>query len=89
MTNVIRGCKTVRELNTVVNKYFNEHSIRTKYSDQLRLSLKKQTDFTKAQQLVWNYILNQDFPTKSNDTKVVRHKGGAIGGMECHSYGHR
>lgn len=46
MMSVIRGCKTVRELNTVVNKYFNEHSIRTKYSDQLRLSLKKQTDFS-------------------------------------------
>ena len=56
-----------------------------KYAVILVNSLKKQTDFSKSLQLAYNYILNQDFPTKAKDTAVVRWKGTAIRGMECHS----
>jgi len=84
----IKRCKTVDELRKVVNRYFNSNNIRTKYSIALQNNLKRQTDFNKAQQAVWNYYLNQFNPIKSNDMKVVPYKGTAIRGLEIHSFGH-
>lgn len=68
-----------------MNIYFNIKNIRDKYSRALQINLKKQTDFGKSLQAAYNYLLNQEFPTKTNDTAYVRFKGTAIGGMECHS----
>jgi len=84
----IKQCKTANDVFRAVNIYLNSTNTRTKYSMALQRNLARQTDVNKAKQAVWNYYLNQDFPTKSNDMKVVRWKGTAIGGMECHSAGH-
>ena len=84
----LKRCRTANDVFRAVNIFLNNNNIRDKYSIVLQRSLAKQNDFNKALQTAWNYILNHDFPTKSNDMKVVRWKGTAIGGMECHSPGH-
>ena len=88
MDKILKNCKTSEDVFRAVCKYFNEHNINNKYSTALKINLKRQTDFNKSIQATWNYILNQDFPTKSNDMKIIRHKGTSIQGMEVHSYGH-
>lgn len=85
VTDSLKKCKTVKEIQRVMNNYFANLNIKNKYSEILKISLKKQTDFNKALQLAFNYILNQEFPTKTNDTAYVRFKGTAISGLECHS----
>lgn len=89
LSEVVKKCETVEQLRRAVNLYFNKKNINDKYANFLRINLKKQNNFNKALIAVYNYILNQDFPMKQNDVGEVRYKGSAIGGMECHSYGHR
>ena len=82
---LLKSCKTSTDVMKVMNIYFNKKNIRDKYSRALQINLKKQTNFGKSLQAAYNYLLNQEFPTKTNDTAYVRFKGTAIGGMECHS----
>lgn len=82
---LLKKCKTSVDVMKTMNTYFNTNNIRNKYSIALQLNLKKQTNFSKSLQAAYNYLLNQEFPTKTNDTAYVRFKGTAIGGMECHS----
>lgn len=89
LSSLVNNCKTITQLRSCVNLYFNKNKIEDKYSRILRSNLSKQTDFKKALQSVYNYILNQEFPMKQNDTAIIRYKGNSISGMECHSYGHR
>ena len=84
--NKLKMCKSSLQIFKVMNNYLNNKNIRDKYSIALQKNLKKQTDYKKSLQTAYNYILNQEFPTKSNDTAYVRFKGTAIGGMECHSH---
>ena len=83
INNLLKKCKTVRDIKTVMNEYLSGK--KDKYSLQLKINLSKENKFDKLLQKVYNYLLNQEIPTKSNDTKEVRTKGTAIGGMECHS----
>ena len=82
---LLKSCKTSTDVMKAMNIYFNIKNIRDKYSRALQINLKKQTNFGKSLQAAYNYLLNQEFPTKTNDTAYVRFKGTAIGGMECHS----
>ena len=82
---LLKKCKTSVDVMKTMNTYFNANNIRNKYSIALQINLKKQTNFGKSLQAAYNYLLNQEFPTKTNDTAYVRFKGTAIGGMECHS----
>lgn len=82
---LLKSCKTSTDVMKAMNIYFNKKNIRDKYSIALQINLKKQTNFSKSLQAAYNYLLNQEFPTKANDTAYVRFKGTAIGGMECHS----
>lgn len=84
--NELKRCKSSLQIFKVMNTYFNNKNIRDKYSIALQKNLKNQTDYKKSLQIAYNYLLNQEFPTKSNDTAYVRFKGTAIGGMECHSH---
>lgn len=84
--NELKRCKTSLQIFKVMNTYLNNKNIRDKYSIALQRNLKNQTDYKKSLQTAYNYLLNQEFPTKSNDTAYVRFKGTAIGGMECHSH---
>ena len=100
INNLLKKCKTVRDIKTVMNEYLSGK--KDKYSLQLKINLSKENKSDRKQtsqdadplgcsivhkllQKVYNYLLNQEIPTKSNDTKEVRTKGTAIGGMECHS----
>lgn len=83
--NELKRCKSSLQIFKVMNTYLNNKNIRDKYSIALQKNLKNQTDYKKSLQTAYNYLLNQEFPTKSNDTAYVRFKGTAIGGMECHS----
>jgi len=83
INNLLKKCKTVRDIKSVMNEYLSGK--KDKYSLQLKINLSKENKFDKLLQKVYNYLLNQEIPTKSNDTKEVRTKGTAIGGMECHS----
>lgn len=80
---IIKDCKTSLELFKKVNLYFNTNNINDVYSNALQRKLKKQTDFNKALQDVWNYILNSEMPMKMHDVGKARWKGTAIHGMEC------
>ena len=82
----LKKCKSSLQIFKVMNTYLNNKNIRDKYSIALQKNLKKQTDYKKSLQTAYNYLLNQEFPTKSNDTAYVRFKGTAIRGMECHSH---
>lgn len=84
--NELKICKSSLQIFKVMNIYLNNKNIRDKYSIALQKNLKNQTDYKKSLQTAYNYLLNQEFPTKSNDTAYVRFKGTAIGGMECHSH---
>ena len=84
--NELKSCKSSLQIFKVMNTYLNNKNIRDKYSIALQKNLKNQTDYKKSLQTAYNYLLNQEFPTKSNDTAYVRFKGTAIGGMECHSH---
>ena len=84
--NKLKRCKSSLQIFKVMNTYLNNKNIRDKYSIALQRNLKKQTDYKKSLQTAYNYLLNQEFTTKSNDTAYVRFKGTAIGGMECHSH---
>ena len=84
--NKLKMCKSSLQIFKVMNNYLNNKNIRDKYSIALQKNLKNQTDYKKSLQTAYNYLLNQEFPTKSNDTAYVRFKGTAIGGMECHSH---
>ena len=84
--NKLKICKSSLQIFKVMNTYLNNKNIRDKYSITLQRNLKNQTDYKKSLQTAYNYLLNQEFPTKSNDTAYVRFKGTAIGGMECHSH---
>ena len=84
--NELNRCKSSLQIFKVMNTYLNNKNIRDKYSIALQKNLKNQTDYKKSLQTAYNYLLNQEFPTKSNDTAYVRFKGTAIGGMECHSH---
>lgn len=84
--NELKRCKSSLQIFKVMNTYLNSKNIRDKYSIALQKNLKNQTDYKKSLQTAYNYLLNQEFPTKSNDTVYVRFKGTAIGGMECHSH---
>lgn len=84
--NELKRCKSPLQIFKVMNTYLNNKNIRDKYSIALQRNLKNQTDYKKSLQTAYNYLLNQEFPTKSNDTAYVRFKGTAIGGMECHSH---
>lgn len=84
--NELKRCKSSLQIFKVMNTYLNNKNIRDKYSIALQRNLKKQIDYKKSLQTAYNYLLNQEFPTKSNDTAYVRFKGTAIGGMECHSH---
>lgn len=84
--NNLKRCKSSLQIFKVMNTYLNNKNIRDKYSIALQRNLKNQTDYKKSLQTAYNYLLNQEFPTKSNDTAYVRFKGTAIGGMECHSH---
>lgn len=84
--NELKRCKSSLQIFKVMNIYLNNKNIRDKYSIALQRNLKNQTDYKKSLQTAYNYLLNQEFPTKSNDTAYVRFKGTAIGGMECHSH---
>ena len=84
--NELKICKSPLQIFKVMNTYLNNKNIRDKYSIALQRNLKNQTDYKKSLQTAYNYLLNQEFPTKSNDTAYVRFKGTAIGGMECHSH---
>ena len=84
--NELKSCKLSLQIFKVMNTYLNNKNIRDKYSIALQKNLKNQTDYKKSLQTAYNYLLNQEFPTKSNDTAYVRFKGTAIGGMECHSH---
>lgn len=84
--NELKRCKSSLQIFKVMNIYLNNKNIRDKYSIALQKNLKNQTDYKKSLQTAYNYLLNQEFPTKSNDTAYVRFKGTAIGGMECHSH---
>lgn len=85
INTLLKSCKTSTDVMKAMNIYFNIKNIRDKYSRALQINLKKQTNFGKSLQAAYNYLLNQEFPTKTNDTAYVRFKGTAIGGMECHS----
>lgn len=84
--NELKRCKSSLQIFKVMNTYLNNKNIRDKYSIALQRNLKNQTDYKKSLQTAYNYLLNQEFPIKSNDTAYVRFKGTAIGGMECHSH---
>lgn len=84
--NELNRCKSSLQIFKVMNTYLNNKNIRDKYSIALQRNLKNQTDYKKSLQTAYNYLLNQEFPTKSNDTAYVRFKSTAIGGMECHSH---
>lgn len=84
--NELKRCKSSLQIFKVMNTYLNNKNIRDKYSIALQRNLKNQTDYKKSLQTAYNYLLNQEFPTKSNDTAYVRFKGTAIGGMECYSH---
>lgn len=84
--NELKRCKSSLQIFKVMNTYLNNKNIRDKYSIALQRNLKNQTDYKKSLQTAYNYLLNQEFPTKSNDTAYVRFKGTVIGGMECHSH---
>lgn len=79
----LKNCKTSKEVYIAMCSYLEGE--KGKYATILKSSLFKQKNFGKSLQLAYNYILNQDFPTKANDTAVVRWKGTSIHGMECHS----
>ena len=83
INNLLKKCKTSKDIKIVMNNYLSDKKDR--YSLQLKINLIKENKFDKLLQIVYNYLLNQEFPTKTNDTKEVRTKGTAIGGMECHS----
>lgn len=80
---ILNNCKTSLDLFKVMNIYFNNNNINDKYSQALQRNLKKQTDFQKSLQAVWNYILNSEHPMKMHDVGKCRWKGTAIHGMEC------
>ncbi len=82
---LLKKCKTSEDVMKVMNTYLNNKNIHNKYSMALQINLKKQTELSKSLQIAYNFLLNQEFPTKSHDTAYVRFKGTAIGGMECHS----
>lgn len=82
---LLKKCETSADVMKVMNAYFNANKIKDKYSTILQTSLKKQTDYKKSLQLAYNFLLNQEFPTKANDYTYARPKGSAIRGMECHS----
>ena len=84
--NELKRCKSSLQIFKAMNTYLNNKNIRDKYSIALQRNLENQTDYKKSLQTAYNYLLNQEFPTKSNDTAYVRFKGTAIGGMECHSH---
>ena len=84
--NELKICKSPLQIFKVMNTYLNNKNIRDKYSIALQRNLKNQTDYKKSLQTAYNYLLNQEFPTKSNDTAYVIFKGTAIGEMECHSH---
>ena len=79
----LKACKTSREVYLVMSEWLKGD--KHKYAIILVNSLRKQTNFAKSMQLAYNYLLNQEWPTKANDVGYARHKGTAIGGMECHS----
>lgn len=83
ISNKLKKCRTSREVYVVMSEWLKGD--KRKYAVILVNSLRKQTDFAKSMQLAYNFVLNQEFPTKANDTGYARHKGTAIGGMECHS----
>lgn len=80
---IIKKCKTSFELFKTVNLFFNTHNMRTVYTEALQRNLKKETDYNKSLQAVWNFILNSKFPMKMHDVGKSRWKGTAIHGMEC------
>lgn len=85
MNEAIKGCKTSSDLFRAVNKYLNSKNINDKWSKLLQRRLKEEKNFDKSLQIVYDYILNSEHPMKKERTAYVRHKGSAIGGMECHS----
>ena len=85
--DILNSCKNSKEIYRVMNIYVAKNY--NKYSFYLKKSLAKQNDYNKSLQIAYNYLLNQEIPTKSKDTAYVPYKGTAIGGMECHSAGHR
>ena len=88
LTENVRKCKSTIEVFKSVNIFLNTNKINDKYSQALQRRLKKETNCSKAIQAVFDFILNSEFPTKMHDVRYCRYKGSAIGGMECHSYGH-
>lgn len=81
----ISKCKSADEIRKSTNRFLNTNNIDDKYSRALQRSLMKISDTNKALQKVFDFLLNNEFPTKMHDTGVCRYKGSAIGGMECHS----
>ena len=70
--NELKRCKSSLQIFKAMNTYLNNKNIRDKYSIALQRNLKNQTDYKKSLQTAYNYLLNQEFPTKSNDTAYVR-----------------
>lgn len=85
MNKAISKCKNSLEIFKAVNLFLNKNKIDDKYSRILQQRLKKEVDFNKSLQLVYDYILNSEHPMKKEQYCTVRFKGTAIGGMECHS----
>lgn len=58
--------------------------------ERLKNNLRGVTDKNEAISCIYNYILHAtgDGVLKEYEMKCVPHKGSAIGGMECHSFGH-
>lgn len=82
----LKNCKNLSELKMFVNK----HNEKDKYFANFREALMKETVFDKALQRVWNFALQQDGKYFLGKVGFAKRKGGtAIGGMECHSEGHR
>lgn len=81
----LKSCKTIPDLIRFSIRYAG----RDKYSEGFMSALRKEKDFQKAQQRVWNYALQKDGKYFLGREGFVRFKGSAIAGMECHSGGHR
>lgn len=82
----LKSCTDLFELRRFARRYAGND----KYAKGFLEALNKEKVFQKGLQRTWNFALQQDgkyFLGKEGYCKVK--SGGAITGMECHSYGHR
>lgn len=82
--NELKAADTMCKLTSFVRKYSTNPDFTTYFIDRTQTNVRRWS-FEKALTEVWSQALQQDNPVYLGRTAVVRHKGTAIGGMECHS----